>query len=561
MSVEAILTVLGVALAVMALVPRERAQDLRIRLGGSVKVVGGIASALVLYWAFLDQIHRLPGLKELPRSVSWLDTWNPANLSLLVLLLATAHAWWSYQRPLPISRVQRLASAIADSLARRNYGECLHLVETHLATLQRSLTGQYWQARLRSRLFPTFAETFARVNRAVDSGNRFAADAGESIESSVKVLRLNLSALKKLRVVRGDPVKSNSIVHRFTQWAEGPREAAADVVRQVSLAPRFASELASANPYLGLRLLSVHSTWIAREFAEDFSRALFSDPDSVLYRELRRSENVDADSMPILDPREQPLLSALYADAVRTEGPIFLHSFLIAGINPLRWDRDPKLHVELNGPIADFRESGRWISPPFATLYLLAIIAPRVAVNPSASFLNLYILRTLGDELLSQLEPSEHVDHLREWPTPSHYLLSSAVSLLCDLVMILKIRPEALQAVRAARQSDHDSSCLPEHAIEVLGSVMFDCLKSDRLDGRFKGYLLELWWEAYSDKYRGDWERSADVLDALARGGQSGGGDMRHRSGMEEALSHIDILWQRSKAATALRIAFGLPAT
>ena len=85
---------------------------------------------------------------------------------------------------------------------------------------------------------------------------------------------------------------------------------------------------------------------------------------------------------------------------------------------------------------------------------------------------------------------------------------------------------------------------------------MYECMRSAKLERRFKSYLLEVWWRAYSDKYKGDWDQSLDVLEAFARGGTHMGSDMRHAEGVAAALSGIDFLIQVSSAADALRKRF-----
>jgi hypothetical protein len=61
---------------------------------------------------------------------------------------------------------------------------------------------------------------------------------------------------------------------------------------------------------------------------------------------------------------------------------------------------------------------------------------------------------------------------------------------------------------------------------------MYSILRSPKLDARFKGYMLEVWWKAFWEKYKTAWTYSDAVLSGLVRGGQFGTGDMRHRDGL-----------------------------
>jgi len=192
-------------------------------------------------------------------------------------------------------------------------------------------------------------------------------------------------------------------------------------------------------------------------------------------------------------------------------------------------------------------------------IYLLEIIAPRSAVSADAQGVNLFVLSSLVTLLLEKLSPSDDVDVTREWPTPMHYLLYASVSLLVDLVGIWRDRPSDLPPNRLADLHDGLPRILPVHAIDVLSSIMYTVLVSRKLDPRFKGYLLEVWWRAYWKKYDKAWPHSGTVLSGLVKGGHVGARDMKHREGLAEAMTHIDLMTQISEGGDNVRAAFGLP--
>jgi hypothetical protein len=361
-------------------------------------------------------------------------------------------------------------------------------------------------------------------------------------------------------VTIAEPKERSAAVQRLASWAEEPADAATEIVRSISLAPEMVRHIASANPYLGHALTMLPSTWIAREFAETFAESLVFDPESVLYRELRRASNVDRHNVPIVDRIEQPLLSGLCDDAVRPQGPNLLYSYLDAGIDAVRSHRNQPIKRVLNQPIGDFFERGRWSAPPFSTIYSLGVTGPRNAVSPEAQSINLYALKSLTDALLVQLSPTDDVDLTREWPTPIHYLIYECVSLLVDIIAIWRDRPEDLPENKLARVDENGLPwILPSHAIDVLGSVMCSVLKTRKLEPRFKAYLLEVWWRAYWQQYQQRWAHSDVVLARLASGGPYGGRDMAHRDGLAGALAHVDLFRRMQEGGDRIREAFGLP--
>lgn len=86
---------------------------------------------------------------------------------------------------------------------------------------------------------------------------------------------------------------------------------------------------------------------------------------------------------------------------------------------------------------------------------------------------------------------------------------------------------------------------------------MYECMKSPKLDGRFKAYLLEVWWRAYWDKYKDEWPDSRRVLHAFARGGAHNT-ERLHVGAVEKALGHIDHVLRYSGAGKALEMEFGI---
>lgn len=553
MSLEAILTVVAVVLAVLALIPQERAQDLRIRLGGSATVVASIAAGLVLYWSLLEPLHALPWIRRLPRFIHWLQGWDAASSSLVVLLLATAYAWWCYGRRIPVGRLPKLAAGFADGLARRRFAECTHLLESHFQAIRDGLNGDYWQMRVRKRWFPTLGELHVQALTALrqqDVQPTPLIDLGEDSSPPVEDLQGLISIAA--------PKEPSRLSARLTAWADRPTDAAHDIVRLLSHSPEFVRHIAATNPYLGRSLSQLPSTWLIREFTETFAEALLSDPESAFYRELRRAENIDLNNVPVIDPVDQPLLNSLCRDALRKDGAQLLYTYLDAGIRALRGQGSDRLRAELNHPIGDYHERTRWSSPPFATIYLVEIAAPRNAVSGEAQDINLFALLALTNSLLDLLSPSDDVDFTREWPTPAHYLLYECVSVLADLVAIWRDRPADLPSSKLTDSYEGLPRVLPVQAMRVLSDVMCEVLGSPKLDGRFKGYLLEVWWGAYWEKYKEAWPHSDDVLSALKRASSKDrNGDVQR--GLAEALGHVDLMMQITEGGEKIRTAFGLP--
>jgi len=308
-------------------------------------------------------------------------------------------------------------------------------------------------------------------------------------------------------------------------------------------------------------LLKLNSTWLVREFAEAFAKALVMDPNSVFYRELRRAENVGSHSVPVVEPSEQPILAALCDDADSPNGATLLYTFLTAGLDSLVGPENASLRERLNRPMVDYYEESRWTSPPFATVYLIEIIGPRNAISGAAQNVNLYDLRSLVALALAELNPATDVDLWREFPTPFHYLIYASISALTDIISIWQDRAGDLPPNKLQELHDGIPRILPAHAVDVLGSVMYEVLRSPKLEAGFKADMLEVWWKVYWEKYKQPWAQSDLVLDSLKRGGHFGDREMKHRLGLAEALDHVDIMTRISEGGDRVREAFGLPPT
>lgn len=353
--------------------------------------------------------------------------------------------------------------------------------------------------------------------------------------------------------------KPSWLTRLVSELTDRPKEDAEHIARSLGLSRDLIRHIAANHPYLGISLSRLQSTWILREFAEAFSQSLFTDPDSLLYRELRRAENFDSKGNFAVDSQTQPLLALLCEDADREGGPQLLYTYLYAYSSLLGPSAPRDTLDALNRPLDNFYERGRWSSPFFATVHLYAVVVPRNATNLTAPGLNLYGLRGLAKSLLDALSPHHDVDLTREWPTPIHYVLYEIVSLLVDTVEIWRDRPGDLPANKLAHIVDGKPHILPAHAIDVLSAVMYEILMSEKLDGRFKGYLLDVWWRAYWEKYKSAWSQSGTILDSLARAGRGVESGSAYQAGLADALVHVDMMMQISEGGDRVREAFLLP--
>lgn len=561
MSIDALLTVAAILVAVVALIPTQRANDIRIRLSRPALLVLGTVAVLVHYWAFVDLVHALPVVREWPRPIGWSRELSPASLSYLCILAAGLLTWYWIWRPLPLTRLGKLHSVFSDALSQRRLHEALHLLETHLNSVERAQLGVYWQRRVRTRFLPTFGELHLKaLKKAAARGvsGSVAEDSHAQEDQAVADPEALVARLQRGALVIKSPPERGRLVRRLISVAEAPHDAAQDIVRAFSSAPELIREIAARNPHLGVRLLRIPSTWIVREFADSFSRALLSDSESILYRELRRAENLDRDNVPAVDVHAQPLLTFICNDALGKDGAQLLWSFTAVALDDLFARRLSSNNDQLKGPLSDYHERGRWTSPAFAALYLLEVVVPRVAVAHQAQVPNLYVLSTFTSAILANLETGQNGDRSAEWPTPYHYLLYECVHALVAWVNFSHSRADLFHGVIRSRQGKDELVTVPQHAAAVLGRVMYDCLRSDGVSARFKGYLLGVWWGAYAERYRApDLPLSSLVLDCLVRGGHVGQGDLKHRDGLRSALQHLDLI-PLSKSVPELRNRFDL---
>jgi len=550
MSIEALLTFATVLLAILALIPRERANDIRLKVSGWPAFVFGAIGLAELYWALMEQIHSLPFIRNLPRPLAWLWDWTPATISLLAVLAGGGLGWLCLRRKLAPTRLGKLRDVLSGALARRQYEEAMHLLDLHTGTIETAVRGAYWQLRLRKRLAPTLAEQHLMALRApatttplhLQVASEEGQDDGHVLESSNQE-----SSRAAVSLLRGVPREPGRLRAHFARHADGPQDAAADILRTIGLAPAFVRAIAESNPHLGIRLLRLPSSWILREFAEAFAGALFDDSDSILFRELRRAENLNSDGDFIVDRREQPLLALLLEDSLATGGSSLIWAFLTAGL--ARLERGPSQAVvqELNSPMLDFHNRGRWSSPEYVTIHLLHVIVPRVAVAKDAQPLNLYVLASFARAVLNVMPHVADEDATGEWPSRAHYLLYECVSALVDWVGISRTRTREFEAIMASQATRAEKITVPHHAAEVLGEVMRECLCSARLTARFRGYLMEVWWRAYADKYsKGEWPLAAATRNSLLGIGTFSSIPVELRAKLNEALEHVDHMYLSS---------------
>jgi hypothetical protein len=279
--VDLLITVLTLLAAVLAVTPRERQLDIRVRVRKFDWFVVAVSIVLVLALEFYEflQLH----CSWLPPKESWWKGITPGNATYLVVLCAAVIVGIRLRRAkLTPGKMLTFRDLVEELYWNGSYSELFALLQTHLKSLFRIYSADYFLPRLRAKLDPTAS------------------------------FHASLSVVNDLRAATGIPVLARSappflrrafsgIVSDAKYWGwrlirmfpanDAAQLSAREIVRGIFLSPKFLTALALTRPYLGLDIIKLSKNSFERsDFVDLFVKELLRDPHSVLFREIEDNQ-------------------------------------------------------------------------------------------------------------------------------------------------------------------------------------------------------------------------------------------------------------------------------
>lgn len=513
MDTEALLTVGGLLLAVITLLPAERRQNLWLRVRPLDIGVAVCAFLLIHYIKFFPVLESM-GVHSLG---PWRWGFDPDRASYLALLIAAifivVRGFTAKLTPRKIPAFRNLAESF---LFAGRFPELLFLLEDNLSVLRGLIEKRQPSVRLRDRIRPpTIVNVF-----------------GSEINTDGRPRETN-------RLIKSIPRQWRSRIAQLLPGYDAPRGHAERLFERVFLWPPFLDYLATARPYFGLDVLLVNKPFFREPFLKMYVVALLNNQHSVLYDEMRVNQ-IAGDHGYVIDPLNQ-LISFFFGEPYRAEELKLYKAVGDAVSDRLKTlHRDPTTDPHRQA-LGDFHEIGRWRCSIFAGRCLFDYMITEALQRGVHWHMWLLYFESWTDRIVRNMaDLGSDIDQSDEWPTPYHYLLYELVSTQCDWIRTSAEVDPGLRSV-LIEKIDLEHGSIAKSATISLAACFRIVVESTHITPEFKGYLLGVIAHGYAHVVECGRDALARMIETALTAGGTRYRDLENfKIGLVETLSHVD---------------------
>lgn len=514
---DLLITVVGLLVAVYAVIPRARRLDLRLRFGALEVAVFTAAFFSILYldlYSFFKARH-LVVLR--PAWSTGLTTVQATHVLVIVLLVALIlRSQLARLTPTKIFRFQDLAEEL---LWSESYAQLLTVLETHLDRLFKIYHADFWPDRLRRAYSPRW-----------------------TLESLHQMIEHPPTGGQKL--IGGLVRRLDFLLPRNERW----QMAAAELVPKILSSKGFISTIARSRPYFGLEIIlhlgETSDGFLREEFFELYIEELMSHRTSVFYAELANSRNSNGHHRYVIK-RDSRLLTFLFADAAvayKLEVYRPVGEFILRELDHLarRPEDDP-----YNRAYADRGSHGSELSLS-AAIHFFDVMVSEALYQGIDWHMWLYYVTHITKRVLRNYKPFDDplFDPDVEFPVWYSYFLYEIFSSLRNWILAIEDIPPTQKNVQLKSiRVDHENSNIPKSAILALGDCVQQVLLCDKLSERLQETLMSVAFGTYFDLRSS--AKSGQYAEALRNAIVSGGfgrrdGDYEYRRRLRYFLQRQD---------------------
>jgi len=267
-----------------------------------------------------------------------------------------------------------------------------------------------------------------------------------------------------------------------------PEISAREVVRKILTNQNLIAYLAVSYPYLCIEILK-EPLAAKEEFSDLFIQALIEDESSIFYAELKNNHNLNGHHRLALPP-ENRLLKYFFSDVsvaaklgiYRPVGETVCRSI----------EFSTSIGASHNGPLGYYDEVGKYKCPIFCGIHFFQIMVHEGIHQGIHDHLWLHYFTHFTDKILLRLRPLREDDSNHEFPSPFHFLLYKIVSISTE--WIDEAQYVNLQGDNSTNEQRtlEERNYIPLEASQAVGLIMHSIVESEKLDDRFKVYMLEV---------------------------------------------------------------------
>lgn len=483
MDPSGVLTILGLVVAVVAIIPRERRLDLSIRISNLDWLV--IASALVL----VHYIIYFPALRKLGLTIDigdWHDGFNEQNtVYLIFLILGTFLILRARFSRIKRSNIDAANDLFEQLLLEEKYVELTSLVDKHIKDVSKIYKNESCLNQVADKIRPT---------------NRFV------IEMGIEQPSWFDGFLPETRVWISDFIRNN----------DEKKEIAGNILRRIVNNTGYVRHLSISKPYLGIKIIET-DTYFVDDFVDNYFNNLMENEASVYYYELEHTQNVAMGRFYL--SKSNKLIYYLFNEVKVSERLGVYKPVGDKVCNIL--DYDKKIIARYNEPLGTYYEINRFKCPVDSSVHFFEIMILESMHQGIRWHMWLYYFPTFVTKILDKLNPSPEVDLHSEWPTPFHYILYHIISVMVDWLQAYKDVDNKTALKMEDEGLHHDNGSIPKSTALALGNIIFMITSSSSVTDQFKEYVLEIVFRHISRvKHDEDQQQITRVLmNAILRNG------------------------------------------
>lgn len=455
MDPSGLITILGFFAAVIAIIPRERRLDLRIRFSFLDLLVIIFSLVVIHYILYFDVFKQLGIAFELGQ---WRLGFNQSNTIYLIFLALSifllARAKFSKIKQSNIHLANELFEQL---LFEEKYFEVALLTEKYLndiVTLSKK---------------ESFLNLIARKIRPVS-------------DFELRVLSITPSFLggyfHKQRVWLASKMEHEDAVN----------EAAGNILRRLVNNIGFVKYISISKPYIGLKIIK-EDTHFTAEFVDNFIDCLMDFEGSIYYYELEHNYT-NAGHNRFQLSKNNKLLYYLFNDVTISERLGIYQPIGEKVCNLLDYNKE--IVKKYNQPLGTYYEKLKFKCPIDSSIHFFEIMILESMHQGIRWHMWLYYFPIFTRKILDKLNPDPEVDLASEWPTPFHYILYHIVKAMLYWLDEFS-HVENKQALEMDNQNlAHDNGSIPKSTVLALGNILHDLISSNSISNNFKVYVLEI---------------------------------------------------------------------
>jgi hypothetical protein len=450
-----ILTILGLVVAVIAVIPRERRLDLSIRISRLDYLIIAAALILVHYIIYFPVLRKLGAGLDLG---DWRYGFNEANTTYLIFLsLGIFLILRAKISKVTRSNINSANDLFEQLLLEKKYGELAILADKHIADISAISKSENVSNIIAKKIRP--AQDF-------------------EIHLGIKKPSYFDKYLARQRVWI-----SNLIEHN-----DDEKEIADNILRRVANNVEFVRHISISRPYLGIKIIET-DTYFTTNFVDNFFASLIENETSVYFYELENTHNLISEGRYYLS-KNNKLLYFLFND-IRVSKKLGIYKPVGDKVcNLLEYDK--QLIAKYNEPLGDYYQSGLSKCPIDSSIHFFDVMLSESMHQGIEWHMWLFYFPSFVTEILNKLNPSSEVDFDKEWPTPFHYILYHIVSVMLDWLREYSNVENKNPLKMDNEQLHHDNSSIPKSTILALGNIIFSIISSPTVNREFKQYILEV---------------------------------------------------------------------